>query len=118
MPPLRTSSATADGTVFSNVTRPASFSPASASAFSATTTVPPLTSGAKTSNTDKSKFSDVAASTPFNCSALKVAVAHFRKATALACVTATPFGRPVLPDVYSTYANWLGTLLSLRADEA
>ncbi|CAM4117045.1 hypothetical protein COSO111634_33430 [Corallococcus soli] len=97
--PSRTSCAIADGTVLMSVTSASGLSSASWSALRTTTTVPPRASGVNSSNTDRSKLSDVDASTAHVSSALNVSRAHVRKATALRWEIATPFGRPVLPDV-------------------
>ena len=97
--PLRSSSAITDGTVLIKVTRSAAGSVPTASACSASTTVPPAASGPNNSNTDRSKHTDVAANTPAHSSAVNTSRAHCRNATAFPCVIATPFGTPVDPDV-------------------
>jgi hypothetical protein len=68
-------------------------------AFSARITVPPTESGRKISNTDRSNPMEVEASTPANCSRVKTCAAHANSTVTLACWIATPFGRPVEPDV-------------------
>ena len=72
---------------------------ASSRALSARITRPPQASGAKISKTDRSKQTDVAASTPASSSSENTPRAQRTIATALRCSIATPFGRPVEPEV-------------------
>src|SRR6185369_2556691 len=95
----RSSSAIADGTVLIRVTAAAALCVARCKASSATITEPPQLSGAKISNTDKSKQIEVASKTPDNSSFVKLCSAQCRKLTTLPCEIATPFGRPVEPEV-------------------
>ena len=98
-PPLRTSSAIAEGTVLTSVTSPDAARSGSARALSARITAPPRTRGRKISKTDRSKLIDVAASTPASSSGEKTSEAQSSRATALRCSIRTPLGRPVEPDV-------------------
>ena len=61
--------------------------------------MPPAASGTNSSNTDRSKVIEVPASTPARDAGGKTRCAHSTSATALAWVIATPFGRPVEPEV-------------------
>jgi hypothetical protein len=74
-------------------------SPASARAFSARITRPPQESGTKSSKTERSKDTEVAARTPERSSAPKTCRPQQARATALRCSIATPLGRPVEPEV-------------------
>src|SRR5438045_4027880 len=98
MPRTLTNSAIAEGTVLTSVTS-ATANSGKCKAFSTSITLPPEQSGAKISNTERSKQVDVEASTAERSCVSKVDMAQFRNATVLACSTATPFGRPVEPDV-------------------
>src|SRR5206468_1205534 len=71
-----------------------------------TTTSPPLTRGPQISKIDKSKLNDVVASTRLISSSPNSRTTHSRNATPFPCSTTTPFGCPVEPDVYSTYATF------------
>src|SRR6185437_10500972 len=81
---------------------------ASASRFGTTSRHPPDASVPKTSNTDTSKLRDVAARTRDNSPPANTAAAQHASDTTPACSTTTPFGRPVDPDVYTTYAGCPG----------
>jgi len=94
--PSRTSSAIAEGTVFTRVTSP-SGSEGSARALSASTTRPPRASGTNSSQTERSKLSEVAASVPSRSAAGNARSDQRTSATALRCSIATPLGRPVEP---------------------
>ena len=89
----------AEGTVLTSVTCEAAWSVGSSSAFSLTTTLPPRTSGANSSKTERSKQMEVEARTPASSSSVKTSADQRRKIAALACAMATPFGGPVEPDV-------------------
>src|SRR5436190_312888 len=95
----------AEGTVLMRVTSRAAGRPGNPSAFSAMMTLPPLLSGTNISKIDKSKQTEVEASTPHSSSAVKASRAQETKATAQRCSRATPLGLPVEPDVYMTYAK-------------
>lgn len=71
----------------------------------AMTTCPPDSSGTHSSYVEASNDSGEWASTR-RCAAPK-AVSRASAAT-LACVTPMPFGSPVEPEVYITYASWSG----------
>src|ERR1700722_6526221 len=91
---------TADGTPL--IIRPdagSSNSSASASTLRTTSTHPPDASGARTSNTEKSKLSDVDASTRDSSPAENCTETQDTRSVRLRCSTTTPFGRPVDPDV-------------------
>jgi hypothetical protein len=83
--------------VFTSAT-PAS-SPGSARAFSARTMRPPWASGTKISKTERSKQTEVEASTPSSSSAEKISPAHATNEAAFRWLTPTAFGSPVLPEV-------------------
>src|SRR5579884_3969944 len=72
---------------------------------SAKISLPPELRVTNTSNTLRSKQSEVENSTPSRSSGVKTDFAHWTKFTALRCSIATPFGRPVDPEVYKTYAR-------------
>ena len=72
---------------------------ASATTSRTTSMVPPTVSGQKISKTDTSKFSDVDATTRDRPAAPNAEAAQPMSATMFSCVTTTPFGRPVDPDV-------------------
>ncbi len=99
MAPIRSSSATAEGTVLTSVTSEAAGREASSSALAASSTVPPQERGAKSSKTDRSKQMEVAARVPASCSREKVRRDQSRKAVELAWEMATPLGLPVEPEV-------------------
>src|SRR5438067_12094112 len=98
-PLTRNSSRIADGTVLISVTSLAAGTFANASAFSARITFPPQQTGTNISKTERSKHTDVDASTPSNSSGVKTVRAQETSATAPRCSSATPFGRPVEPEV-------------------
>src|SRR5580698_1075079 len=81
---------------------------ARASRFGTTSRQPPDVSVPNTSNTDTSKLSDVDPSTRDNSPPGKACAAQHASDTTPACSTVTPFGRPVDPDVYTTYATSCG----------
>src|SRR5579859_287415 len=90
----------ADGTPL--IIRPDAGSPtpsASASKLPTTSTHPPQTSGAKISNTDTSKLSEVEASTRDSSPGPNSALAQDTRLTTPRCSTTTPLGRPVDPEV-------------------
>ncbi len=71
----------------------------SASAFSASSSLPPADRVAKISNTDMSKQIEVETSSPAYSSAPNIWWHQRTIATALRCWMATPFGTPVEPEV-------------------
>src|SRR5271165_1552338 len=89
----------ADGTVLISVTCSRAGSVGKATAFSAKMIVPPQDKGTKISNTERSKQIEVEASVPANSRGEKTDRAHSSNTTTLRCSIATPFGRPVDPDV-------------------
>src|SRR5581483_2588238 len=98
--------ASADGTALISdpCHGPASPRSASASRFGTTSRHPPAARVPNISNTDTSKLSDVDPSTR-DSSAPNVSAAQHASDTTPACSTITPLGRPVDPDVYTTYAT-------------
>jgi hypothetical protein len=70
-PPILTNSAAAEGTVLTSVTSPAAASVGNSKALAARITFPPTPSGTKISKTERSKQTEVEASTPDNCSESK-----------------------------------------------
>src|ERR1700722_644161 len=103
--------ASADGTALIRDPRhgPAPPRSARASRFGTTSRQPPEHSVPNTSNTDTSKLSDVDPSTRDNSPPGNAEAAQHASDTTPACSTTTPFGRPVDPDVYTTYATSPGT---------
>jgi len=99
IPRTRSSAVIADGTVLISVGATGDASPGTASAFSTSTTAPPNDSVTNSSNTDRSKHTDVDAITPASSASVNTVRAHAMNATALRCAMATPFGRPVDPEV-------------------
>src|SRR5215210_3822031 len=95
----RNSSAIADGTVLIRLSSTPHWPLANCNASSAITTVPPTLSGRNNSYTDRSKQTEVEASTAANSSGPYTDCAHCNSATVLRCSMATPFGVPVDPDV-------------------
>src|ERR1043165_4230604 len=93
----------ADGTALTSDTSPTTPS-ASASRSSTIRTDPPQHNGPNSSNTDTSKLNDVAPSTRSNSPPPNRSPAHATSAATDRCSTTTPFGTPVDPDVYITYA--------------
>src|SRR6476469_8478692 len=92
--------ANADGTALTRLaTQPPCRDSPSASRSRTTSTVPPATSGQKISNTDTSKLSEVEATTHENPDDPNSDTAHAARSTTLACVTTTPLGWPVEPEV-------------------
>ncbi len=93
--------ASAEGTALISVPchGPAVPRSARASRFGTTSRQPPAVSVPKISNTDTSKLSDVDASTRDNSVTPNASAAQHASDTTPACSTATPFGRPVDPDV-------------------
>jgi hypothetical protein len=87
----------AEGTVLTRVTGPSTSG--RSRALAASTTVPPRLSGAKISKTDRSKQTDVEASTAAISPSENSSRAQSMRATALRCSTATALGRPVEPEV-------------------
>src|ERR1700678_2037117 len=71
---------------------------ASASKLLTISTVPPQTSGAKISNTDTSKLSEVDARTLASSAAGNSALAQLTRLTTPRCSITTPLGRPVDPE--------------------
>jgi len=61
--------------------------------------VAPEASGAKHSNTARSKLIEVANTVRRSCSAVNASSAHWRKFAAFPCSIATPLGSPVDPEV-------------------
>src|SRR5882672_2897284 len=96
---FRTSSAIADGTVLISVDWLAAASVGNSRASLTISAFPPQASGPNSSYTDRSKQTEVDATTPLNSSTEKLWPTHSRKATALACSIVTPFGLPVDPEV-------------------
>src|SRR5215470_5514761 len=94
--PLRSSSVTADGTVFSKV--PQRAVTGRSMLVSARIIDPPEHKGINNSNTDKSKQMDVDAITATKSSASNSCRAQDQRPTAL-CAKLIPLGRPVDPDV-------------------
>src|ERR1041384_8043663 len=92
-------SAIAEGTVLISSMFAAADIDGNCKAFSASTTQPPQLRGANISKTERSKLIEVEASTEFNFCGVKKSRDHCRKAAALQCVIATPFGVPVEPEV-------------------
>ena len=80
-------------------TRSAAGSSGNASAFSASTTVPPSDNVPRISITEGSKQTEVAANTPASSSSFSSLRIDRLIAATLRCSTATPFGRPVEPEV-------------------
>ena len=66
---------------------------------SATTTVTPLVSGHRTSMSDGSKLGEIWCSTRSRSSSGKTLSSQVSWLTSAECVTSTPFGVPVEPDV-------------------
>ena len=97
--PSATSSFIADGTVLIRVTSPVPACSATPRASSASTIRPPVESVRKISKTDRSKQTDVPARTPESSSAAKSSAAQSIMAPAAPWEMATPFGRPVEPEV-------------------
>src|SRR5215213_588204 len=97
-PPLRTNSAIADGTVLTSV-MPCALTSGNRNAFSTSTTAAPQLSGTNNSKIDRSKQIDVDASVTANSACVKVRFAQRRNSDVLRCAMATPFGRPVEPEV-------------------
>src|ERR1700722_17369426 len=102
--------ARADGTALIRLPRhgPAPPRSARASRFGTTSRQPPEVSVPNTSKTDTSKLSDVGPSPRDSSPRGKASAAQHASDTTPACSTATPFGRPVEPDVYTTYATSRG----------
>ncbi len=98
-PPKRSSAAIAEGTVLIRVTAALAGRAGSARASATTTTVPPRASGRNSSKTERSKVIEVEARTPASSAGVNVSPAQRSSATALRWVIATPFGRPVEPEV-------------------
>nr|WP_314413679.1 hypothetical protein [Streptomyces sp. DSM 40484] len=84
---------------------------------SATTTRAPDTSGNHNSSPAMSKPGVVTASSTSPAPSPGRSAIADRKLARLPCVTCTPFGRPVDPDVYNTYANWSPETATSGADE-
>src|ERR1700687_4645356 len=97
--PRRSSSAIAEGTVLIKLTAGGRGGDASARASSPRITVPPQASGTNSSNTERSKQIEVPAKTPARSAGGDVRGAQATRAAALRCSMATPFGRPVEPEV-------------------
>jgi len=89
----------ADGTVLIRVMPALSGSSCSDRILFTIQLVPPHDSGAKNSNTDRSKHIEVAASTHSSCAGLNTSWAHDRKAEVLLWAIITPLGLPVEPEV-------------------
>ena len=98
-PLIRSNSAITEGTVLSRLTPGSCPISARLSAFRTMIVFPPQLSGAKISNTERSKQIEVEANTPSNSSAEKTSRAHCSSTFALLCWMATPFGLPVDPEV-------------------
>src|SRR5688572_22694467 len=94
----------AEGTVLINVMLRFSGSEGKLTALSASTTAPPQLNGTNISKIDKSKQTDVDASSPASSSSENTSRAQWMNETALRCSSATPFETPVEPEVYITYA--------------
>ncbi len=97
--PCRTSSASAEGTVLTSTTSSRAASRGSSRALAASTTLPPQARVTNSSKTERSNETEVEASTPARSAAGNTVRAQWAKATALRCSIATPFGRPVEPEV-------------------
>ena len=93
------SSAMAEGTVFTRVTSEAADNAATARAFSATITLAPQLNGANSSNIERSKHMEVEANTQALSAGGNTVCVHDKSATRLRCVIATPFGLPAEPEV-------------------
>src|SRR6185437_13101156 len=98
-PFILTSSAMAEGTVFTSLTFSVSDHCGSSSAFSASTTRPPQHKGTNNSNTERSKQIEVEANTPSNSWPENTSRAHCTSPLTDRCAMATPLGFPVDPDV-------------------
>src|SRR5579859_2055464 len=97
--PACSSALMALGTVFTSVTLLACPDLGNSKTSSTKTIVLPVDRGRKISKIERSKHTDVEASTPRSVSASKYFFAQARSATAFLCSTTTPFGLPVEPDV-------------------
>ena len=97
--PSRTSSAIAEGTVLSSTTSADRRQLRQLQGVGGEHHLAPQASVTNSSKTDRSNETDVAASTPARSAAGKTVRAQWAKATALRCSIATPFGRPVEPEV-------------------
>src|SRR5581483_7941695 len=95
----RSSSRIADGTVLIRRTSSAAGKEDKLRALSAKITRPPQHSGTNSSKTERSKQMLVENKTPDSSWAEKVSLAQQTISTALRCSKATPFGRPVEPEV-------------------
>src|SRR5262249_47681438 len=71
----------------------------------AITTLAPTVSGRYSSRPAMSKEIDVTANSTSSCDRPGSRAIDVRKLTTAECVTSTPFGNPVEPDVYMTYAS-------------
>ncbi len=96
---MRTNSLMAEGTVLIQRTWDRAGNSAKARASGARITRPPQAKGRNSSNTERSKLTEVAASMPDRSSGRKTPRAQRSSSTALACSMATPLGRPVEPEV-------------------
>jgi hypothetical protein len=99
MPPVRTSSAMAEGTVSIRVTSSRAGSDGSSRALAARISVPPRASVTKISKTDMSKLIDVEPSTPVISASENTSRDQGTSREAVRCSMATPLGRPVEPEV-------------------
>ena len=118
MPPLRSSSAAALGTMLTCTT--SSPSVASSSAFPAITSFPPQASVPKTSATLTSKLIEVEKSTDERSSSVTFSRSQCSRTTTEEWRIITPFGRPVDPEVKMTCDRFSGTapLSGAAADSA
>jgi hypothetical protein len=99
MPPSADNSLAAEGTVLTSETSSCPRSEGAASMFSTRMARPPKQSGRNSSKMDRSKQTEVAASSPSRHSSGKASFAQLRNETAFRWVMPTPFGRPVEPEV-------------------
>src|SRR5207247_1374803 len=73
-------------------------------------TLPPLTNGQNTSATDASKLTVAFCSTRSPSPSPNTSLIHLRQLLTPPWLTITPFGTPVDPDVYITYARFSGCI--------
>ncbi|GMU11141.1 hypothetical protein ASNO1_73950 [Corallococcus caeni] len=92
--------------------RPASREPSTAMSRDAMTTCPPTDSGRNSSSTAMSNDSVVTATSTSCADRPVVSRSAARKRATAPCGTCTPLGRPVLPEVKSTYATASGDTAS------
>ena len=108
MPPMRSSSAAAVGTMLTYWI-PSSATDGRSSAFSTITSVPPQHSAPNSSATDTSKFTDVEKSTDARSSSAIVSRIQCSSTDTAEWRIITPLGRPVDPEVKITCDRFSGT---------